>query len=485
MALADRTLTLRRDVHSEEVLARGGDPEAHSILQRTGFVPVVRYHETYHRLPTGLDAAEEKRLATRVVARLRAVRYHVGCDDAFATGLREPHYIPLGTRVAYLAERIREAESTEDVADALTELTAAHDGILTAFADVLTATSGFYQDLGRKADPHIAERLRYLAAEALGVITSDLRHTRNELADRHEAHPRRTTCSGEVPPREREASAVCACPPPPSLRRRPDAGAELPCTEETMPALRDNRDLESFAAALADELPGQWHSQYRRHTEYRDQFALVEDVWDMNMVAHAIVDGVLEHDAVLTRDDGARLYVIGRPRHDNEFLVGAMAPGFAPEAFRGVREPDGIAVPDDPYCAADDITVDLLPRYDKAVAKVQHNATHPTPPAPAPAPAPEHVVLTWFGDGLLAATTKSPEAAKALHDNGFTWDPREMAFVLSGDDTTHQAHCVQEAGAQLARHGIGVITRHPPTRSALETTTPPAPPHLKPASHSR
>ena len=29
-------------MHSREVLARGGDPEAHSILQRTGFVPVVR-----------------------------------------------------------------------------------------------------------------------------------------------------------------------------------------------------------------------------------------------------------------------------------------------------------------------------------------------------------------------------------------------------------------------------------------------------------
>ncbi|WP_367435070.1 hypothetical protein [Streptomyces celluloflavus] len=253
-----------------------------------------------------------------------------------------------------------------------------------------------------------------------------------------------------------------------------------------MPDLRDKRDLESFAAALADELPGQWRSQYHRHAEYRDQFPLAEDVWDMNMVTHAIVEVVLEHNAVLTRDDGARLYVIGRPRHDDEFLVGAMAPpGFAPEAFRGVREPDGIAVPDDPYRAADDITVDLLPRYDKAVAEVQHNAAHPTPPTPAPAPAPERVVLTWFGDGLLAAKTTSPEAAKALHDNGFTWDPREMAFVLSGDDTAHQAHCVQEAGTQLDRHGIGVITRHPPARSALETTAPPPPPPLKPASHSR
>ncbi|WP_367435072.1 hypothetical protein [Streptomyces celluloflavus] len=215
MALADRILTLRRDVHSGEVLARGGDPEAHIILERAGFVPVVRYHETYHRLPTGLDEAEENRFATRAVARLRAVRYHVDCDDAFATDLREPHYLPLGARVAHLAERIREAERTEDVAEVLTELTAVHDGILTALADVLTATADFYQDLGRNSDPYATKRLRYLATERLGVIASDLRHTRNELADRHEAHPRRTACSGEVPSTEREASTIPACPPPP------------------------------------------------------------------------------------------------------------------------------------------------------------------------------------------------------------------------------------------------------------------------------
>ncbi|MFH8991367.1 hypothetical protein [Streptomyces sp. NPDC017940] len=107
MALADRYLTLQRDVHSGEVLARGGDPEAHSILQRTGFIPIVRVHERYHRLPTGLDEAEEERLATRAVARLRAVHYHVNCDAAFETELREAHSLPLGALVAHQAERIR------------------------------------------------------------------------------------------------------------------------------------------------------------------------------------------------------------------------------------------------------------------------------------------------------------------------------------------------------------------------------------------
>ncbi|KPI25127.1 hypothetical protein OV320_8332 [Actinobacteria bacterium OV320] len=170
MAFADRFLALGRDVHSGEVLARGGDPEAHSILQRTGFVPVVRLHETYHRLPIGLDIAEEERLATRAVARLRAVSYHVDADDAFDTMTREAHYQPLGSLVADLAERIREATTSDEVADALTELTAFHDGVLIALGEVLTATAAFYEDLGQAPDLHTAKRLQYLAEHRLGVI---------------------------------------------------------------------------------------------------------------------------------------------------------------------------------------------------------------------------------------------------------------------------------------------------------------------------
>ncbi|MGW1194517.1 hypothetical protein ACWD4B_01460 [Streptomyces sp. NPDC002536] len=253
-----------------------------------------------------------------------------------------------------------------------------------------------------------------------------------------------------------------------------------------MPDPIATHDLESFAQVLAGELPGRWTSAYHRHAEYAEQFPVTEDVWDMNLVSGAIAEHVLGHDAVLTRDDGARLYVTGRPGHPDEYLVGAMAPpGFEPEAFRGVREPDGIAVPDDPFRAADDIAADLLPRYDKAVAQVQHNADHPRPPAAAPVREPERVVMTWFGDGMLAAKPDSPQAAKALHEAGFVYDPREEAFVLSGDDTALQAQAVRAAGAQLAAHGIGVILRHPPSRPALETAAvPPAQP-VKPTTRTR
>ncbi|MGC4909585.1 hypothetical protein ACLQ2J_28200 [Streptomyces cyaneofuscatus] len=237
MALADRHLSLGRDVHSGEVLARGGDLEAHSILQRTGFVRVVRLHETYHRLPVGLDATEEKRLAIRAVARLRAVSYHVEADEAFDTETREPHYLPVGSQVAHLAEQIREATTSDEVADVLTELTASHDGVLIALADVLTAAASFYADLGQASDPHTSKRLQDLVEHRLSVIWSDLTHMRNDLADRHQDHPQRRACAAEVGPDEREASAVCACaPPPPRLVTSPVAPPAAPA-----PAARPRR----------------------------------------------------------------------------------------------------------------------------------------------------------------------------------------------------------------------------------------------------
>ncbi|MEE1765283.1 hypothetical protein [Streptomyces sp. SP18BB07] len=215
MPRTDRFLDVRLDSHSGELLARGGDVEAHSVLQRAGFVAVVRLHETYHRAPVGLAQDDERRLGTDAVARLRAAGYHVDCDTAFDTAARPAAYPSLGSLVAHLAERVREAVTTDEAADALTELTAAHDGVLAALEEVLTATADFHDGLGAPADPYIARRLRHLADEYLRVIRNDLGHTRNELADRHAPHPGRSTCTEQVPATERERSAVCACPPPP------------------------------------------------------------------------------------------------------------------------------------------------------------------------------------------------------------------------------------------------------------------------------
>ncbi|MFI9423403.1 hypothetical protein ACIG54_07530 [Streptomyces achromogenes] len=215
MPLSDRYLTIRRDPDSEEVLARDGDLEAHSILQRAGFVPVHRLHETYHRAPAGLPQEEETGLAAEAVARLRAAGYHVDCDADFDTGHRPLRYQALGESVAHLAERLRQATTTDEAAEILTELTAPCDGVLDAVGKVLIAAAEFHDGLGTSADPYTARRLRFLAEETLRVIGTDLVHTRNSLADRHAPHPGRTECTREVPAGERERSAVCACPPSP------------------------------------------------------------------------------------------------------------------------------------------------------------------------------------------------------------------------------------------------------------------------------
>ncbi|MFG2716991.1 hypothetical protein ACGFW5_01575 [Streptomyces sp. NPDC048416] len=240
-----------------------------------------------------------------------------------------------------------------------------------------------------------------------------------------------------------------------------------------MPDHNPTPDLASFAIALADELPGNWISEHQTHAQYPDQFARAEHVWDMNLLAHAIAEHVLDQDAVLTREDGngTRLYVIARPRSGEEFLVGAVAPaGIPAEAFRTVREPDGIVVPDDPVKAAADITTDLLPRYDKALAEVHDHAGRLTAPAP-----PELVVITLAGRDFHVAKPERADAAQILTDNGCVYDQDLDAFVLSGEDTAVQAQAIQRAAAQLDRLGIGVSVRLAQTKPPLETAAVTAP----------
>ncbi|MFI6019138.1 hypothetical protein ACIBCP_16125 [Streptomyces sp. NPDC051287] len=214
MPPTDRFMDIRRDPHSDELLARGGDPEAHSILQRAGFIAVVRIHETYHRAPAALAKNDEAPLATNAVARLRAAGYHVDCDPLFDSDARPVRYPTLGTSVSHLAERLREATDTDEAAAVLTELTAPHDGVLAGLDDTLGALAEFLDGLGNPSDPYTARRLRYLADEYVRVIHSDLTHTRERLADQYTPHPGRRACTQQVPDHETERSAVCACPPP-------------------------------------------------------------------------------------------------------------------------------------------------------------------------------------------------------------------------------------------------------------------------------
>ncbi|MFI5804370.1 hypothetical protein [Streptomyces sp. NPDC051561] len=207
------------------MLARGGDIEAEALLQRKGFIPVVRAHDRFHRLPHGLDVEEEVRRASRAVALLTGLGYHVDHEVAFAPTRRELHDLPLGAQVASLAQDIRAGEHSEDVTAALTELVAPGDGVLPAVVTVLTAAAEFLTGLGQDADPHHANRLRQLG-EYIERVEREVGEYRNDFADRHMAHPLRTPCA-PVAANEREASVSCSCPlpakPPPAApppRRR-------------------------------------------------------------------------------------------------------------------------------------------------------------------------------------------------------------------------------------------------------------------------
>ncbi|MFF3460303.1 hypothetical protein ACFYXH_39675 [Streptomyces sp. NPDC002730] len=239
--------------------------------------------------------------------------------------------------------------------------------------------------------------------------------------------------------------------------------------------------LGSFAAVLAGELPGAWSSTYHPDRgSNNDHGALTDRVWDMNDVADALAKHTVDHCAVLTRDDGTRLFVADPPGHGKGYLIAAMAPDDAPdEAFRGVREPDGIAAVADPFSAAEDITHDLLPRYDKALAQVRSNAAWLAAPRPTE---PEHVVMTWSGEAIVVDKPDRADVTKALTDHGFVFAPDRNAFVLSGDDTAHQAASVRATGDRLSELGIGTVLRHPQARSALGTApvAPPGPPVTSP-----
>ncbi|MEU5162290.1 hypothetical protein AB0G74_22165 [Streptomyces sp. NPDC020875] len=239
-----------------------------------------------------------------------------------------------------------------------------------------------------------------------------------------------------------------------------------------------DHDVEGFATVLAGELPGHWTVDYREHATRAEQMNRAGAVWDMDTVADAIARHPLGHDAILTRDDGTRLYVTGRPRHEEQFLVAALAPAsISAEAFRGVREPGGIVVPADPFAGADAVATGLLPRYEAALAQVQDNAARLTSRAP--------VTLTWVGPDLHATADVSETVRTVLTEHGFAPSGTGHTLVLSGDDTALQAQAVRAVGAVLATHGTHLALRHPAPRTGPDTATATPVRHNRPAARVR
>ncbi|MCZ0990340.1 hypothetical protein [Streptomyces diastatochromogenes] len=233
----------------------------------------------------------------------------------------------------------------------------------------------------------------------------------------------------------------------------------------------DSERLASFADVLAGELPGAWSSTYHP-TEHKEDLAeLADRIWDLDLVAESLAEHPLQQAAVLSRPDGAQLLVLDRHDERDGFLIAAVAPRDLPdEAYRGGREPNGIALTDDPFLGAERVAGDLLARYDIALAQVRHNANDGILPSQ-----PDRVVLTWQPDGSLAATPVGASAATVLATNGFVSDQQTGIYRLNGDDSTKQARAVRETGRQLRAHGIDIALQHPSGRITPTATAPATP----------
>ncbi|MFJ6438646.1 hypothetical protein [Streptomyces sp. NPDC091416] len=243
--------------------------------------------------------------------------------------------------------------------------------------------------------------------------------------------------------------------------------------------------LASYTDILAGELPGTWTSSYHP-PEDKDYLAELSDrIWDLDLVAESLAEHPLDQAAVLSRPDGAQLVVLDRHDARDGFLVAAVGPRALPdEAYRAVRDPNGVALTDDPFLSAETVSGDLLARYDTALAQVRHNAIGGVQPSQ-----PDRVVLTWQPDGSVATAPIGEAATTVLVANGFVQDQQTGIHRLSGDDTLAQANALRSVGPQLEALGIGTGLQHPSGRTApkaiMPAAQPPSPAARPAASRTR
>ncbi|MFD7130571.1 hypothetical protein [Streptomyces sp. NPDC059894] len=223
-------------------------PEEHAagaVLHRAGFVPAVAFGGKHHyRLPSAMtDPAKQRLAVTRAFDMLQAEGFHLAGDPALldpSLPLTRGHEMSLGDRLGHLAQSVQAATHPSEAVASLSELTAPGDGVLQRIVEILDTTADLWEGLGDTSDHRYATRLR-LIAEDLDSYAVELRAIRNDLADRHTAHPKqaaaqasRTGPSSSASPR---VSAALA--PSPSLGQRtvpirpptePSARTALPST---------------------------------------------------------------------------------------------------------------------------------------------------------------------------------------------------------------------------------------------------------------
>ncbi|MCV2458234.1 hypothetical protein OEB94_02895 [Streptomyces sp. ICN988] len=166
---------------------------AGAVLHRAGFIPAVAFGGAhYYRLPSAMtDPAEQRLAVTRACDVLQAEGFRLAGDPALlAPGLpvAGSHEASLGDRLGHLTGSVQTATHTRDAIAPLSELTAPGDGVLQRVVEILDATADWWEGFGEAADHQYANHLR-LIAEDLDSCAIRLQEIRNDLTDRHTAHP--------------------------------------------------------------------------------------------------------------------------------------------------------------------------------------------------------------------------------------------------------------------------------------------------------
>ncbi|MET7775032.1 hypothetical protein ABZU94_08560 [Streptomyces mirabilis] len=212
-----------------------------TVLHRAGFVPVVLFRERFHRLPSAMtDLAEQRWMVTRAFGMLRAEGFDVSCaPDLLDPSLPPPagHGLSLGDQLGHLTQSMQSAAHTSEAVAALSELTAPGDGVLQCVVESPNTTADWWEGLGEPADPHYANRLRYITKK-LDSYALEIRSMRGDLAERHIDHPDRVQARADrVAPGEPAAPRIAAALAVSPTARRTTPAA-LPSVRPVLPPAR-------------------------------------------------------------------------------------------------------------------------------------------------------------------------------------------------------------------------------------------------------
>ncbi|WP_328946407.1 hypothetical protein OG259_38060 [Streptomyces sp. NBC_00250] len=170
---------------SGSVVAKGANDDFSAmILKHAGFQQIEDWHGRRHRLPTTTPVADRVAIASHAAEMLRAARYGVDLAPSLDTARMSTPANPLGHYAAgaallQITDRIRSAESGEDLRRAVDQLLHPEHGVVERVREALEAAGWQIDDLDDEAYA-LADRFGF-AAEFVSSAQSELVDSEDEL----------------------------------------------------------------------------------------------------------------------------------------------------------------------------------------------------------------------------------------------------------------------------------------------------------------